>query len=120
MSIVLLIDYQPEIRFLNKCLLQELECEISESHDTTTALAALKEHNPFDVIFTALRMPEMNGIEFLDAVKAIYPKIPVVITSLAPHPILQPIAEKKADAYLFGYSTKARLREVLEKALGKK
>jgi DNA-binding NtrC family response regulator len=39
----------------------------------------LLEKNPFDVLFVDIRMPEMNGIELLEKVKAEYPETVVVI-----------------------------------------
>jgi two-component system response regulator HydG len=42
------------------------------------------EKNPFDLLFVDIRMPEMNGIELLEKVKAEYPEtIVIIITAYA-------------------------------------
>jgi DNA-binding NtrC family response regulator len=47
----------------------------------TSGLEALEilGKNPFDVLFVDIRMPEMNGIELLEKVKAEYPETVVII-----------------------------------------
>ncbi len=47
-------------------------------------LAAMREKGPFAVLVTDLRMPEMNGVAFLKAAKAIDPDIvPILLTGHA-------------------------------------
>jgi two-component system, chemotaxis family, chemotaxis protein CheY len=53
------------------------------AHDGEEALARLAEHGDVDLIFLDINMPQMNGIEFLQRVKAdpALAKIPVIIIS---------------------------------------
>lgn len=47
------------------------------------ALKYLHENKDFDMVFTDMYMPEMNGVELARKVKELYPKLPIVLlTSL--------------------------------------
>lgn len=52
--------------------------KISESTTINNARKLL-ENTKFDLIFTDLRLPDGNGIDFLKYLKQVYPKVPVVL-----------------------------------------
>ncbi|MBU4055172.1 MAG: response regulator, partial [Proteobacteria bacterium] len=60
-------------------VLEGIRRQLRTVHDTTIALGpqkglqAVKEHGPFAVIVSDLRMPEMDGIEFLKKVREKHP-----------------------------------------------
>jgi CheY-like chemotaxis protein len=100
---VLLVDDNPDILSLNKHLLMHLGCSVTTRNDPCNALQLIEESNPFDVIITDVKMPKMNGIEFLKAVRARYPFAPIIFTSASSHAemkLLVPPEEAKHS--LFG------------------
>jgi CheY-like chemotaxis protein len=100
---VLLVDDTPEILILKKRILQHLGCRVITYSEAAQALKLLEYINPFDVIITDMMMPNMNGIQFLEAVKTRHPNARVIVTSVSPYPELKSRAKRKGAAYcLFG------------------
>jgi DNA-binding NtrC family response regulator len=54
--------------------------EVDTAPDASTALALAREH-PFDVVITDLEMPDLDGREFIRALHAEHPDLPVIVTS---------------------------------------
>lgn len=70
-------------------LLDSLRVVFSKSHHVLTALSAedaavVLDHEPVDVILLDVILPETDGIEFLQTVRATLPNLPVVMISGAP------------------------------------
>jgi two-component system, chemotaxis family, chemotaxis protein CheY len=70
------------------------EHELVEAEDGRKALAALAASKQrFDVILLDLRMPDMNGVEFVQAVRrgTLFRDVPIVVTTAEPEssPLLQ-------------------------------
>jgi len=57
---------------------KRMEGTILEAADGKEALAQIEANQP-DIVLTDLRMPEMNGLELVTAVKESFPRIPVVL-----------------------------------------
>lgn len=114
---VLLVDDNAEKRFLYSRILRYLGCNVTEFPDAPLAQKLLNYRNPFDVIITDLYMPSINGVEFLEWLKMIYPDTPVVLISALPSPPPELIAKTKGAACcLFGYTNKQRFKMALEHA----
>lgn len=64
---ILVVDDEPDIRALLRIVLERASFVVSEAGDGAEALAHCKQDIP-DVILTDLLMPNMNGIELLEAV----------------------------------------------------
>lgn len=77
---VLIVDDEEPLRFLGKSVLESQGYEVLCAADGFEALAALKKSLP-DMIISDLRMPNMNGFEFLSVVRQRFPAIPVVVIS---------------------------------------
>jgi DNA-binding NtrC family response regulator len=77
-SVILLVDDQDSIRFfLEKTLVQEGY----EAHTAKTGLEAVEMTQKYipDLILLDLKLPDIDGIEVLSRVKAIFPEICVVM-----------------------------------------
>lgn len=83
---VLLLDDNSGNLFLNGRILKQLGCNVTEVNDPVKALLLLNTTGDFDVAFVDLYMPVMNGLQFLERAKTLYPHLPVVITSVLPNP----------------------------------
>ncbi len=77
---ILLVDDDPTIRQVGIALLQSKDYEVLCAEDGFEGLAALKRSLP-DIIISDLRMPNMNGFEFLSVVRRRFPVIPVIVIS---------------------------------------
>lgn len=77
---ILIVDDEPSLRQLGKHMLEAQGYEVLCAEDGFEGLAALKKSLP-DIIISDLRMPNMNGFEFLSVVRRRFPIIPVIVIS---------------------------------------
>jgi CheY-like chemotaxis protein len=77
---ILIVDDDPSVRRLGKDMLEAQGYEVLCAEDGFEGLAALKQSLP-DIIISDLRMPNMNGFEFLSVVRRRFPIIPVIVIS---------------------------------------
>jgi DNA-binding response OmpR family regulator len=75
-----LVDDEPDVLESLEGILNDAQITTEAFGDAHAALARFKE-KPCDVILTDLKMPKMNGIQFLQAVRQIDPDVPVIIVS---------------------------------------
>src|SRR3954469_8040032 len=77
---ILIVEDDSNLRELGKLLLSAQGYEVLCAEDGFEGLAALKQSLP-DIIISDLRMPNMNGFEFLSVVRRRFPNIPVIAIS---------------------------------------
>lgn len=82
MSKILIIEDEAAIRrVLGKILSEESETYIvEEAEDGATGLEKIKNED-YDLVLCDIKMPKMDGVEVLEAVKKIKPEIPFVMIS---------------------------------------
>lgn len=78
MARILLVDDEPNIRRLFRDELEEEGHLIEQAGDGAEALAAL-DRADYDLVVLDLRMPEVNGLEFLERVRDFRPNLPVIV-----------------------------------------
>jgi two-component system response regulator HydG len=93
------------------------EYEISEADCGSTAIEKIKD-TPFDLVLMDVCMPEISGVEALDKIKDLNPRIPIVMmTAYSSNETAAKALEKGA----FGYLTKPfdfeNLRQTIENAV---
>ncbi len=64
MSKILVVDDEPDQRFLLRMILQRAGHEVSEANDGAAARRAVRESAP-DLVVTDMMMPVMNGVELI-------------------------------------------------------
>ncbi|MNO18035.1 putative response regulatory protein [compost metagenome] len=80
---VLIIDDEEPLREAIRILgnWQDLEVdEIWEATDGKAGLAMLEQHKP-DIVMVDMKMPELNGVEFLQIVEQEYPELLTIVIS---------------------------------------
>ncbi len=77
---VLIVDDEPAVLEILEYYLEELECKVLTAPDGKKAFEVMTEES-VDLIITDIKMPEMTGIEFIQKVKTIDKKIPVIFAS---------------------------------------
>ncbi len=77
---ILIVDDEPVLRKIGMTLLQAQGYEVHCAEDGFEGLASLKQALP-DLFISDLRMPNMNGFEFLSVVRRRFPMIPVIVIS---------------------------------------
>ncbi|MBI3188001.1 MAG: nitrogen regulation protein NR(I) [Gammaproteobacteria bacterium] len=73
-----IIDDDASIRWVLEKALKQAEMQVSSFENADDALAALNQSTP-DAIITDIRMPGMNGLDFLGHLSEQHPTIPVII-----------------------------------------
>ncbi len=77
---ILIVEDEPSLREIGRLLLQSRGYDVLCANDGFEGLTALKRSLP-DIIISDLRMPNMNGFEFLSVVRRRFPVIPVIVIS---------------------------------------
>lgn len=75
---ILLIDDEANIRRALREILEYESFEVDEAMDGKAGLK-LVENNNFDAVLCDIKMPKLDGMEFLDKVMAIRPELPVIM-----------------------------------------
>jgi DNA-binding NtrC family response regulator len=91
---ILLVDDQPELRRLFRRSLVRAGHEVVEATNGRVAIRLVPD-GEFDVVISDVRMPDMSGVELLEAIRAQDPDLPVLLVSGSPD--LE--TAKKAAAY---------------------
>ncbi len=80
MSQILIIDDEKAIRKTLTEILSYEGYKIEEASDGEEGLRKFKEKN-FDVVLCDIKMPKLDGIEFLDKAREVNPDVPVIMIS---------------------------------------
>lgn len=76
---ILAVDDEPDmLKLLSMIIKEKTPYEISTTNNPLEALE-LTKLGGFDIVIADLKMPGLDGIEFLDAVKSVDENIPVII-----------------------------------------
>jgi len=115
--VILVIDDESVIRDGLQRILQGDRFEVETCKSGHIALQRLQEKD-FGLIITDLKMPGMNGIEVLKAVKALQPDIPVImITGYATVDTAVEAMKNGAIDYIAKPFTPDQIHEKIERAL---
>jgi len=75
---VLVIDDEPDIRELLEITLKRMDVNCRCVGDLAAARNLLKQHD-FDICLTDMRLPDGDGVEFVDFVQDNYPNMPIAV-----------------------------------------
>lgn len=114
---VLYVDDQPELRRLFRRNLTRAGHLVVEAPNARAALDLVQQLS-FDVVVSDVRMPDMSGIELLEALAELEPDLPVVLTSGSPD-VVAPLkaCDLGAHAYLVKPVSFEAMRETVAQAV---
>ena len=75
---ILIVDDNPNMSVLLSDILEIFEYQGFHAQDGEEAMKKLKSED-YAMVFTDLRMPKMDGIDLLKAIKSEHPEMPVVV-----------------------------------------
>lgn len=75
---ILIVDDEANLRHTVARILQRAGFEVTTAASGKEGLALLSQQT-FDLVYMDIRMPDMNGIETLQAINTNYPKLPVIL-----------------------------------------
>ena len=78
---VLVVEDNVEVGRFSTQILADLGYDTTLAKNANEALKLLDEANPFDVVFSDVIMPGMNGLDLGREIRRRYPEVPVVLTS---------------------------------------
>lgn len=108
-TVLIVDDSQVDRRLVGGLLQKTGEYQLVYAENGQDALEKIELHIP-DAVLTDLHMPEMNGLELVEAIKADYPLIPVLLMTAQGSEELAVEALRRGAA---SYVTKRRLGEDL-------
>jgi CheY-like chemotaxis protein len=111
---ILFVDDEPAVLDGYKRMLHR-EFEVNTAIGGEQGLAAIHDHGPYSVIISDMRMPGMNGAEFLAKVRQTTPD--TVRMLLTGHTDLNAAIEAVNEGNIFRFLTKPCEKEVLGKAI---
>ncbi len=77
---ILIVDDNPNMSTLLSDILEIFDFQGCHAADGSEALEQLRRTR-YDMVFTDLRMPKMDGCALLKAIKAEHPELPVVVVT---------------------------------------
>jgi CheY-like chemotaxis protein len=97
---ILVVDDEENIREIISEFLQTLGYNVVEAANGEEAIIACSK-TKFDLIISDIRMPKMNGLKLLKAIKTYMPQMPVILmTGYQPTKTQEESLTTKADGYL--------------------
>ena len=113
MARVLIVDDERSIRLTLSALLENAGHEVHVAMDAEEALLLLKQIAP-DVVVTDIILPKQSGIEFLEAVRAQSPRLPVIVMTGEPS---LATASSAVRAKAFDYLSKPISRDTIVRSV---
>ena len=115
---ILIVDDNPNMSTLLSDILEIFDFEGFHAENGRDALDRLRQ-SKYDMVFTDLRMPQMDGYDLLDAIKSEHPSMPVVVvTGYAVGDTRELEVARKADGFLHKPFKVNEIESILSNLLG--
>ena len=115
---ILIVDDNPNMSTLLSDILEIFEYKGYHAEDGSDALERLRSEK-YDMVFTDLRMPRMDGYDLLQAIKNEHPRMPVVVvTGYSVEEEQDLFLSEKADGFLHKPFKVNEIESILSTLLG--
>jgi CheY-like chemotaxis protein len=115
---MLVVDDDPDARFLMETVLRAYRCEVDTAADGQEAIERIKSRTP-DGVFLDLRMAGMSGLDALDVLRRNHPHLRIIVTSASSADEVGPTTKSRgANAFLSKPVTLNELQTVLNELFG--
>lgn len=115
---ILIVDDNPNMSTLLSDILEIFDFEGFHAENGKDALEILRQSR-YDMVFTDLRMPHMDGYDLLKAIKSEHPAIPVVVvTGYATGDSREMELTQEADGFLHKPFKVDEIESILSNLLG--
>lgn len=114
---ILLVDDQEGDRHLISLTLKDLGYNIIEAGDGLSALEIFKTTPNIDLVLTDILMPGMDGMELVDHLRTLAPKLSILFISSHPQHYAQKLSGSKFDVVTKSHDFSGlpeKIREVLD------
>ena len=116
MKRILIVDDESSIIEIISEILEGSDYEISTANNGLAAFALFKE-NPFDLLITDIAMPEMDGVQLIEASLALLPSLKaIVMTGYAHNYDLEELRAKSSLGHIQIFEKPLNLMEILSAA----
>ena len=119
---VLVVDDQNSVRQMTRMTLEEIGVRVIHEAENGKAAMDTASLQPLDLIISDFKMPEMDGLGLLRAVRGhpVARKVPfILLTGRGDRELVVKAAQAGANNYLIKPFTAAILREKIEQVMGK-
>jgi two-component system, NtrC family, response regulator GlrR len=114
MARILVVEDDLESRLLIAIILQRAGYETREVENGTEALYTLEKDPLINLVISDVLMPEMNGLQFLEQAKQLYPTLPIILlTAHLRSEWVDQATQKGAICYLLKPVTQGQLMTVV-------
>ena len=117
MKRILVVDDEENIRMLYQEELQEEGYEVTAASNGNEALNVLSKAGPFDLVTLDIRMPGMDGINTVRAIKDKYQGLAVVLVT-AYGEYKQDFSTWASDAYIVKSADLTELKATIKRIIG--
>jgi len=117
MKRILVVDDEENIRMLYQEELQEEGYEVTAASNGNEALDILAKAEPFDLVTLDIRMPGMDGINTVRAIKEKYKDLAVVLVT-AYGEYKQDFSTWASDAYIVKSADLTELKATIKRIIG--
>ena len=114
---VLVVEDEEPLRMFLRVVFEKLGMTVIEAGNGKEAMSCLGEHPNIALIFTDLKMPIMNGIQFIKSMRALRAAegVPVVVMTAHTTPeLIGTVKELGISAWLMKPSSKDKIVETVE------
>jgi CheY-like chemotaxis protein len=82
---ILIVEDDPDQRFLTAAMLRLLGYEAVEAHSAQAALDQLSTDDQIMAVLTDIRLPQVDGSELVRRIRHLYPTLPIGVISVYSH-----------------------------------
>ena len=97
---ILVVDDEEAVRNAFGLALRKLPYQVDSAENGRVALELMGQ-NAYDLVYLDLKMPEMNGVETLKAIRALNQSVPVYIVTAFHREFLDDLAEARKARMAF-------------------